>query len=216
MSAQWHSFSEFLEAPAAAGRVRQVLDSAESFVGRYLVDAEQRRPIEVALAGLRLELESDGERSAACLFVHLPLLVYAGLRGEERPAVPLAVATTLLFLGIGPCGTILLCALAHLAIAELDAPPFVLAAIHRAVAHGLCRMSLAPAGRDGEQAALFARMAALMARAPEDLATAYEEMARAIGRATREPALRLLKQADPLEPARSRLEARIDGIRNFP
>ena len=81
-------------------------------------------------------------------FIPLPVLVYSGLRGHEGPAIPLAAATTLLFLGIDwfddvaagdrPAeANLVLCALAQLAIAGLDAPPSILA-------DGLDRPNLRP------------------------------------------------------------------------
>lgn len=123
--------------------------------------------METALAGLEAQVEPD-----SLLFppIQLPLLVFAALRGDYEPAVPLAAATTLLFLGIDifddladgdrpshwdgtPVSQISLAAatlfssLPQLAISELNAPPSTLAAIQRTLAEGLLRMS---AGQQGD------------------------------------------------------------------
>jgi len=101
--------------------------------------------------------------------MHLPLLVYAGIRGDEAPARPLAVATTLLYLGIdliddladgdlvdgalpphwdgyrateiNLAAATLLSSLPQLALAELDVPPDRGVALQRVLARGLLRMS---------------------------------------------------------------------------
>lgn len=97
-------------------------------------------------------------------FIHLPLFVYAALRGEEKAAIPLASATSLLYLGINLFDELadnelaphwqrylpaeinlvaatLLCALPQLALSTLAAPPAVLASLHRTLAQGLLIMS---------------------------------------------------------------------------
>lgn len=153
---------------------QQALGLAGAFALSQARTPHQRRLLETALLGLRAQA---GEPDMPLPFVRLPLLVYAGLRGEEGPAVPLAAATALLFLGIDifddladgdlpshwngtPAPEInlaaatLLCALPQLAIAGLDAPAARLAAMHRTLAEGLLRMSagqerdLAMAGSD--------------------------------------------------------------------
>ena len=74
----------------------EVLSLAEEFVLQNSSNPQQRRLMETALQYLHREA---GELELPP-FVHLPLLVYAALRGDHRPAIPLAVATTLLFLGL--------------------------------------------------------------------------------------------------------------------
>jgi len=331
--------SEFLEAPAAAARVQRVLERAGAFVESHAVTSGQRRSIGSALGRLRLAVVEDRDGSCVWPFIHLPLLVYEGLCGTERPAVGLAVATTLLFLGldlfddvadgdwpaaapdcsmaeVNLAAATLLCALPQLALAELDAPPPVLAAMQGTLARGLLRMAagqqqdLASMGaiqvrstdveaaviaKSGEEAAVFARLAAQLAQAPEHLAATWEELGRSLGAGSqlasdcyelfsdpeardlahgartlpvalhlerlegeeraaflallerarqdeasrdavrarlrsdgqlrhcafivetyRQRALRLCEQANPLEPARSCLEAMIGGISFFP
>ena len=73
----------------------QVLLLAETFGLAQAISPEQRRLLGTALAGLRSQI---GEHPFLP-FIHLPLLVYAGLRGDDKPARPLAVVTCLLFLG---------------------------------------------------------------------------------------------------------------------
>jgi geranylgeranyl pyrophosphate synthase len=95
--------------------------------------------------------------------VHLPLLVYGGLRGDDTPAVPLAAATSLFFLGLDVCDDLadgdlpahwtsyraseinlvslaLLATLPQLVIADLDAPAATREAMQSALARGLLRM----------------------------------------------------------------------------
>ena len=221
----WKS-SEFLETPAAANRVQRVLDRAEAFVESHAVSSDQRRSIGSALGRLRCSIAEDRDGfSVWPPFIHLPLLVYEGLLGEEGPAIGLAVATTLLFLGldlfddvadgdwpavapgcsvaeVNLTAATLLCALPQLAIAELDAPSSVLAAMQRTLARGLLRMSagqqqdLASVGavqvrssdvetavvaKSGEETAVFARLGAQLAQAPDDLTATCEELGRCIG-----------------------------------
>ena len=217
--------SQFLEAPAAALRVQRVLDCAEAFVARRSVNAGQRESLGWPLARLRSLAGNDYNSSLLWPFIHLPLLIYAGLQGEERPALPLAAATTLLFAGldlfddvadgdwpasapgrsveqVNLTAATLLCALPQLALAELDAPPAVLAAMQRTLAEGLLRMSagqqqdLASASairirsteieaavlaKSGEEPAIFGRLAAQLAQAPEELVETCGELGRAIG-----------------------------------
>lgn len=218
-------FSRLMEAPASADRVRRVFDAAEAFLDRQAVNGDQRQLLGRPVARLRSALEEEREGAGIAPFVYLPSLVYAGLRGEERPAIALAVATTLLFVGIdlfddvadgdwpasapgctaaeaNLAAATLLCALPQLAIAELDAPPFVVSAMQRTLAQGLLRMSAgqqhdlrstgardvcsagieaAVVAKSGEEAALFARLAAQLAEAPDGVAEIYEDMGRAIG-----------------------------------
>ena len=116
---------------------------------------------------LRIHLE-EGRRQTeelpqlAC--VQLPLLVFGALAGDEAPAVPLAAACTLVYLGadlldnvadreLPPAwdehgealaslaGTTLIAALPPLALARLDAPPAVRLALSELLARGLVEMS---------------------------------------------------------------------------
>ena len=155
-------------------RPDRVLDCAEAFALRKAVTDKQRRTMDTAFQGLRLQIAQPGpEGDAWPAYVHLPLMVYAGLRGDEVPAIPLAASTTMLFLGLdlfddvadGDCpegwsgrtaaeinlaAATLLCALPQLAISELDAPVAVIAAMQRTLAEGLLKMS---AGQEGDLAA---------------------------------------------------------------
>ena len=138
----------------------EVLLWAEAFAVEHAVTTRQRRLLETAFVGLRREM-LDG---AALPFVHLPLLVYSALRGDHRPAIPLAGVTTLLFLGldifddladgdgrthwkgyraaeVNLAAATLLSSLPQLAIAGLEAPAAHIAAMQRMLASGLLVMS---------------------------------------------------------------------------
>ncbi len=139
-------------------RTERVLAYAQGFALSHAVTPQQRRLLETALLGLRAQVGEQGVHP----FVDLPLLVYAGLRGDDTPAFPLAAATSLLFLGldifddiadgdlpvhwrgyrpaeINLAAATLLCALPQLALAELDAP-----AACRAAQPRLPRPAVAP------------------------------------------------------------------------
>jgi geranylgeranyl pyrophosphate synthase len=96
--------------------------------------------------------------------VQLPLLVFASLAGEEEPAIPLAAACTLVYLGAdlldnvadqelssawteqgealaSLAGTTLIAALPPLALARLQASPALRLALSELVARGLVEMS---------------------------------------------------------------------------
>lgn len=145
-------------------QVERVLASAETFVRTHATTGAQQRAMQTAADGLRLKIERvDRGFHPALFFAHMPLVVYAGLRGNPDPAIPLAAATTLFALGIDllddvadgdqPYGwsgatdgeinlaaVTLLSALAPLAIAELQAPAAVVSAMQRTLADGLLHM----------------------------------------------------------------------------
>lgn len=109
--------------------------------------------------------------------MHLPLLVHAALHGDHRPAIPLAVATALLFLGldiiddldgdltaewepfrpaeVNLAAATRLCSLPQLAIASIEAPPSCIALLQKTVAQWLLRMAA------GQHQDLFATGAAV-------------------------------------------------------
>ena len=140
-------------------RTEHVLTEAEALVSRHACTRHQRQLLNIALVGLKAQ-SREMEFPA---YIHLPLLVYAGLCGDHRPAVSLAAATSLIFLGmdimddladgdrpahwaghspgeINLAGATLLCALPQLALAEQDVPPHRLAAMHETLAQGLLRI----------------------------------------------------------------------------
>lgn len=142
-------------------RTEEVLACAEHFALSRAATRTQRQLLGKALLGLRAQLS---EQQTPTPFIHMPLNVYVGLRGYDEAAIPLAAATTLLFLGIDICddladadlpahwagyrpaeinlaGATLLCALPQLAIAELDVPPACRDAMQRTLATGLLRMA---------------------------------------------------------------------------
>ncbi len=143
-----------------AERTEEVLAEAEDFLFRHAVNEHQRRLFSTALVGLK----AQSRELEYAVFLHLPLLVYAGLRGDDRPAIPLAATTSLLFLGmdilddladgdqpahwagygageINLAAATLLCAIPQLAIAELDAPADCINAMQQRLAEGLLQMS---------------------------------------------------------------------------
>lgn len=140
-------------------RATQVLDLAADIVAREARSSHQARLLTTALVGLRQQAQTMALFPA----IHLPLLVHAGLNGDDGPALPLAAATSLLFLGVDICDDLadgdcpahlagyrpaelslaaatLLCAVPQLALARLDAPSERLAAMQQDLAAGLLRM----------------------------------------------------------------------------
>ncbi len=140
----------------AAQRKADVVGAAEAFVARHAVDAAQRTLLERALRSLR------ARRAEPLLTpsVHLPLLVFGAIAGDESPALPLAAATALLELGVDLldhiadgeldpawaevpaalaqlAATGFLSAIPQLALAELDAPAETVALLQRSLAEGL-------------------------------------------------------------------------------
>ena len=81
----------------SARRADQILARAREFVGQHCRDRSQGELLALALQGLPPQLLEMGFPAP---FMALPLLVYAAVRNEEKPAFPLAVATTLLYLGV--------------------------------------------------------------------------------------------------------------------
>lgn len=173
---------------------RRVLAHAEGFARAHAQSPAQAGLLHTAFLGLRAQVREAPEFLP---FVHLPLLVHGAVRGGDEAPVPLAAATTLLFLGIdilddlsdgdrprhwaghpdgevSLAGHILICALAPLAIAHLRAPPDRVARMQRIVAQGLLRMGagqladLAAMGRAKVDAG--AVEAAVAAKSGEELA----------------------------------------------
>ena len=146
--------------PEQEHRVEEVLARAERFVIDHAATDRQKQALNVALSGLRKQLE--GPLALPC--VELPLAVCAALRMDEDAAIPLAVATTMLFLGIDILDDLadgdlpsywagfrqaemhllaatLLSALPQLALSELATLPERRDAMQRSLASGLLRMS---------------------------------------------------------------------------
>lgn len=138
-------------------------------VRRFIKDHRESRDQEQLLLRLVDGFEAE-EESVLLPFIDVPLLVYGGIRGIEEPAIPLAVATTLLFLGVDLlddladgdlrdhwsgytpseiqlAGSTLLACLPQIAIAELDGTPERQARMQKILAGGLLKMS---AGQQGD------------------------------------------------------------------
>jgi hypothetical protein len=73
-----------------------VFNRALGLVADLAAAEPQHGLLSTALTGLKLQAQED----ESLIFARVPLLVYAGCGGEAMTAVPLAAATTLLFLGI--------------------------------------------------------------------------------------------------------------------
>jgi geranylgeranyl pyrophosphate synthase len=144
----------------AAARTAEIVARAEAFALSIAPTPEFDALLRTALSGLRERAQSADVR----FFFHLPLLVHAGIRGTDEPAVPVAVATRLLFLGIdigddladgdlpahwvgyrpseiNLAALTLLASVPQLAIAQLDAPTATREAMRAAIAGGLLRMA---------------------------------------------------------------------------
>ncbi len=81
-------------------RLQEVDDAvagARRFIRDQVADSALRQLLVKAVSGLEGQVAND---KVLLPFVHLPLAIYAAVRNETSPARPLAVATTLLFLGI--------------------------------------------------------------------------------------------------------------------
>lgn len=158
-----------LAPPASLSHVAEVFAEVRSLARRWAADDRQRQLLETAILGL----EPHARRSAPLFFVDLPLLVYGAIRGDARPAIPLAAATTLLFLGadifddladgdrpahwdgyshaeINLAAANVLCGLTPLALAQLPASADCKVAMQATLAKGLLRMS---AGQQSDLAA---------------------------------------------------------------
>lgn len=141
--------------------VDDVIAGALQFIQTQVADPALQQLLTKAIVGLEEQLAAD---KAMLPFVHLPLAVYAAVRGDPAPARPLAVATTLLFLGIDILDDIadgdlplhwqgvaeadiqlvaatLLSSLPQLAISQLDVLPLLQARMLRCLSQGLLRMS---------------------------------------------------------------------------
>ena len=171
----------------ARGRV-DVLAGAAGLIQRHAGTAHQCRLLMTALRGLQDPALDDPPLQLAC--VHLPLLVYASLRGDAAPAIPLAVVTALLHLGIDVfddladgdlpahwaghrpaeihlAAATLFAALPQLALADLDAAPACRVAMQRALAGSLLRMS---AGQQRDLA-----LAGAATAGPDDIAASVDD-----------------------------------------
>lgn len=175
-----------------------VLERVDHLVGELAVTPEQARLLRQALVGLRQQALGDPtEQDGLRLFVHYPLLVHAAVSGDDAPALPLAAATSLLFLGIdifddladsdlpehwngtppsriNLAAATLLSALPQLAIDALGTSAAVRADLQRIVADGLLRMSAGQQEDLGQAGAVAPEPAdveaSVMAKSGEEIA----------------------------------------------
>ncbi|MCU1273252.1 MAG: geranylgeranyl pyrophosphate synthase protein [Bryobacterales bacterium] len=149
------------------GRARQVFENAEEFAFSQAVGESQRALMAAALGGFRARVDDqsrDKEDDPPALPPMLSLFAYGGIRGNDEAAIPLAGATTLVYIGIdvfddvgdgdhpgywGQYGAAemnlaaatLLSSLSRLAVLELDIAPPIRTAIERSLGKGLLAMS---------------------------------------------------------------------------
>jgi geranylgeranyl pyrophosphate synthase len=144
-----------------ARRADAVLSEAAALVQRQAQTPEQAALLDTAFAGLRAIVTGGARYFPA---IHLPLLVHHAVRGDDTPALPLAVATTCWFVGcdvlddladgdlpaawrgyrpaeIQLAALTFLCALPALALAALDAPAARRAPLLDTIAQGGLRMA---------------------------------------------------------------------------
>ena len=77
-----------------------VLDRAEELAVYHAVTSEQRRLFTIAFQDTRRRLAERGVTAEALECVRLPRLVYAAIRGDDAPVLPLTVALTVLYVGM--------------------------------------------------------------------------------------------------------------------
>lgn len=147
---------------------------AAAFLALHAVNARQHALLTAALDRLHARAAGHGVPFAALTCVQMPLLVHAAVQGEAAPALPLAVAATLLVAGLDLlddlmdgdlrdgwrgyrpselllAGTTLVAALPQLALGELPLPPERVVAVQRALAQAGLRIS---AGQQRDLAAV--------------------------------------------------------------
>ncbi|MDF5725499.1 MAG: polyprenyl synthetase family protein [Rhizonema sp. PD37] len=143
-------------------RRQDVADEAKAFVKSYETTTLQSKVLATALSGLRALDYNRSKSFVPC--VHLPLLVYAGVSGNDEQAVPLSVALSLLELGIdlldnladqelplswqGYSSSVIqltatkfVCCLPQLALMDLDASTASLLTIQQMLAQGLLKIA---------------------------------------------------------------------------
>ncbi|HZQ34495.1 MAG TPA: polyprenyl synthetase family protein [Dehalococcoidia bacterium] len=153
-------------------RERAVFAAAEALVRRQCEDEAQRALLQAALAKIGGHLQRPPPPPFYLSCVHVPLLVYAALRGEQESALPLAVACLFVHAGLDLlddvmdgdlpdawrsrpaqavlAGATLTGALAPLALLALPAPPRTVLALQRLLAEAGLALS---AGQQGDLAA---------------------------------------------------------------
>ncbi len=142
-------------------RTEELLGLASEFVRFHVHHPRQLKFLQRALAGLQTQLK---DLESPPFFMTIPLLVHSAIRDDEPAARVLAIATTLLFLGIDILddiadgdlpnhwqgfksseiqlmGATLLATLPQIAIATLKTSSQVIADMHKTLAEALLRMS---------------------------------------------------------------------------
>jgi geranylgeranyl pyrophosphate synthase len=145
-------------------RADDVLARAEAFALEHAATPDQRCLLQTAFEGARTRLPRRTGPPDYLDCVHIPRWVYAAVRGDDAPALPLAVVTTLLWVGIALlddvmdgdlspiwdgcrpaevslAGFTLVSATAPLALSTIDAAPATIVAMQQSLARGLLAMS---------------------------------------------------------------------------
>jgi geranylgeranyl pyrophosphate synthase len=144
-------------------RERAVFAAAEAVVRGRCEDEAQRALVQAALAKVGGHLQRPEPPPFYLSCVHVPLLVYAALRGDQEPALPLAVASLFVHAGLDLlddvmdgdlpdawrsrpaqavlAGATLTGALAPLALLGLPAPPRTVLALQRLLARAGLQLS---------------------------------------------------------------------------
>lgn len=153
----------------AEGWTANVMAAAERFLSMQAKTKPQHRLLKKAFEGLQEQVKDwmpeEPGRTPLIPFIHLPILVYAGVKGKtDEKALQLAAATSLLFLGIdcfddvadNDCPSFwgetsvaernlvaatLLSSLPQLLVTQIAAPAAVLIALVHKMSEGLLRMS---------------------------------------------------------------------------
>ncbi|MEH2157014.1 class 1 isoprenoid biosynthesis enzyme [Nostoc sp.] len=139
--------------------LQDAITGAEAFIKSHATTTLQSKLLETYLSELRPQADNGGGFIPS---VHLPFLVYAGVTGDDKQAVPLAVALFLLDLGIDLLDNIadnellpewqeynssvlqlaateFAFCLPHLALTKLDASPTCLLTMHQMIVKGLLK-----------------------------------------------------------------------------
>jgi geranylgeranyl pyrophosphate synthase len=164
-----------------------VLDRAEAYALERAVAPEQRNVFETAFASVRAKLNERGVGVETLDSVRIPRLVHAAVRGDELPALPLAVSLTVLYVGmdlwdsvmdrelgrewhyirpeeVSLAAAALIGGIAPLALCEINAPPATIVAIQSALARAFTTIAAGQqrdlALTDGDHATAEAAIAA--------------------------------------------------------
>jgi geranylgeranyl pyrophosphate synthase len=183
--------------------VHSVLDRAELCALERAATAGQRRVMAAAFGDMRTRLAERGSSVEALDCVRLPRLVHLAVRGHDQSALPLAVALTVLYVGLdlwdsvmdgelGPAwdhlrpeevsltAAALIGGVVPLAMLALDAPAATVLAMQRALARAFTAIAAGQqvewANAAGDQVTAEAAMAAVEGKSG-DVVALFAELA---------------------------------------